>query len=266
MKNRRVRLAATLAASILLLAPARTQAGAEEPSPESVMKAATEAANTGRYEDFARATHPDARRQFRAAMMTIVEGAAKEGQAVQVLALFSGVKDVDALKKLDDTAFFAAYLGSMIGRDPALKAMLGRAKIEVLGHVDEGKDVAHVVYRLIAEEIGDMVLVATLRKDGPGWAMLLSGDLDAMVAMIKQRDLDKLAFPDPKAMQVQPLGRVLEGERAIQVVYRTITPFGASSLKKVNVLTVKPTDPGWKDLRDGDPTATTKRIKEALGL
>ncbi|MFI5457223.1 MAG: hypothetical protein ACHRXM_17395 [Isosphaerales bacterium] len=76
----------------------------------------------------------------------------------------------------------------------------------------------------------------------------------------------KPAVPDLKAMKVQPLGHLLEGKENAHLVYRTVTPFGDASLKKLHVLSVKKTDPEWKVVRDGNSEAIIKLIKEQFGL
>jgi len=234
------------------------------------VRAATDAVNHGRTEEFARAMHPEALRQFRAVMSAVVDAAAKDGKADQVLRIFPSVKDVQGLKKLDDVTFFADYLRGVTGHDPALKSALAHSKIEVLGHVAEGKETAHVVYRMSTkvdgEDVDGLMSVASLRKDGPRWAMLLSSDVEAMTLMMKQRLMAKPAVPDLKAMKVQPLGHLLEGKENAHLVYRTVTPLGDTSLKKINVLSVNKTDPGWKVVRDGDSEAVIKLIKEQFGL
>jgi len=270
MMKQRSNLAMASALLILLLSPMKSPAGPDDRSPEAVVREATDGVNHGRTEEFAKAMHPEALRQFRAAMSAVVDAAAKDGKADQVLRLFPSVKDVQELKKLDDVTFFADFLRAVTGRDPALKSALAHSKIEVLGHVAEGKETAHVVYRMSTKVDGTdfegLVLVASLRKDGPRWRMLLSGDVEAMTLMMKQRSVSKPAVPDFKAMKVQPLGHLLEGKENAHLVYRTVTPFGDASLKKINVLSVKKTDPGWKVVRDGNSEAIITLIKGQFGL
>jgi len=270
MMKQRSFLAMASAVLIFLLFPSKSPAAPDDGSPEAVVRAATDALNHGRTEEFAKAMHPEALREFRAAMSALVDAAAKEGQADQVLKIFPSVKDVQELKKLDDVHFFADYMRGVTGHDPALKSALANSKVQVLGHVAEGKETAHVVYRLSTKvdgaDVDGLISVASLRKDGPRWAMLLSGDVEAMTLMMKQRLAAKPTVPDLKAMKVQPLGHLLEGNENAHLVYRTVTPFGDTSFKKINVLSVKKTDPGWKVVRDGDSEAIIKLIKEQFGL
>ena len=108
--KRRSYLAMASVALLILLTPSQGPAAADDGSPEAVVREATEAVNHGRTEEFARAMHPEALRQFRAVMSAVVDAAAKDGKADQVLKIFPSVKDVQELKKLDDVKFFADYM------------------------------------------------------------------------------------------------------------------------------------------------------------
>jgi hypothetical protein len=265
----RWQLAVASAVFILPHLPAASRA-ADDTSPEAVVRVATEALNHGRTEEFARAMHPEALRKFREVMTAFVDAAAKDGKADQVLKLFPSVTDVEGLKRLDDVSFFADYLRGATARDPSLKSALANSKIEVLGHVAEGKETTHVVYRMSTKVDGTdfdgIIQVASLGKHGTNWKMLLSSDVETMTLMMKQRISAKPAAPDLKATKIQPLGHFLEGSENAHLVYRIATPLGDTALKKVNVLSVKKSDPGWKVVRAGDTEAIIKLVKEQLGL
>lgn len=264
----RIALATAFAALFLISCSPKGLIAADEGSPESVVKTATDAMNQGRNEEFAKAMHPEALKKFRETMMTVIEEAGKEGKADEVLKLFPTVKDIAGLKKLDDSKFFADYMGGVMKMQPALKQALAQAKVEAVGHIAEGKDVAHVVYwmKLEGNDKGAKVLVASLGKDGPKWKMQLAGDIEMMTLMMKQKAQGKMDFPDFKKTEIQVLGHLADKDEAEQVVYRTITPFAETKLKKVNVLTISKDDPAWKAVKGGDSAATTKLLKEKLGL
>jgi hypothetical protein len=251
-------------------ATAQKTHAADPASPEDVARVATEAINHGRIEEFTTAMHPAALRQFRTAMLEVVEAAAKDGKADQVLRLFRDVKLVGDLKKLDDAGFFAAYLRGVMRNDAELKSVLADAKIVILGHVDEGKELAHVVYRFTTQRKDadpiEMTSVVSLRKDGPRWAMLLSGDIELMTFAMRQRLSAKPATPDSKAAKIQLLGRVLEGTDRAHLVYRVTTPLGTTTIKKVNVLNLDDSDSEWQVFQEGDSASVIKLIKARLRL
>jgi uncharacterized membrane protein YgcG len=243
---------------------------ADPASPQDVVRVATEAINHGRIEEFASAMHPDALHQFRTVMLELADAAARDGKAGEILRLFREAKNVQELKKLDEASFFASYLRGVMRYDTELKSALADAKIATLGHVNEGKEIAHVVYRITTKfkdsDPIEMVTVTSLRTDGPRWAMLLSGDVEMMTIALKQRLSGKPAVPDPKMVKIEPLGQVLEANDRSHLVYRTATPLGSTSIKKINLLSIESTDPGWKVLQAGDSAAIIKLIKASLGL
>ena len=64
------------------------------------------------------------------------------------------------------------------------------AEARVLGHVPEGTDLAHVVYRMTITVDGLKVTkmeVLSLQRTDSGWAMLLRSDIETMAAALRQR-------------------------------------------------------------------------------
>ena len=70
---------------------------------------------------------------------------------------------------------FCRFLQRM-SSDPDMKKSLAETKIDVFGHVDEGEDTAHVIYRStvkLGENDIQRLNVATLRKNGQTWKMVI---------------------------------------------------------------------------------------------
>src|SRR5262249_27699261 len=156
----------------------------------------------------------------------------------QVLPLFKGAKSVADVKALDDRLLLAKFLRGVLDLKPELKKALATAKTEMLGHVAEGKDKAHVVYKLIVEFDATPVVNITvncLQKHGAKWMLLLSGDMEGMVAMMKQQVAGKLVMPDMKTSRVEPIGRLMKGSSPgpVYLVYRLVTPIADSQIAKI---------------------------------
>lgn len=160
-------------------------------TPESVAEGALQALQKDRIEDFVAAMHPDALKQFRTMLLEIVAGAEADNQAEQVLALFSDVDSTDALRTLDDRGFFLAFYRGIMRLQPDLKAAMAGSEQKILGHVMEGEDTAHVVCRLTIRMLGvtvsKMNVISMKRLPDGGWAMLLSGEMDGITTMLRQR-------------------------------------------------------------------------------
>ena len=264
------RLSLTLA-SLLIACFAPALCAADDRSPEVVVREATTASNQGRYEEFARAMHPDAIRQFKNAMISLIDAADKDGKANQILRLFPKLKTVEEFKKRDPNLFFADYLSGVINLQPELKKMLSGAQVTTIGHVDESKNLTHVLYRMKAKVEGEPLelgpLVVTLKKDGDRWAMLLNGDVETMMVMMIQAATKKGKVPptDPKKSKVEPIGHLIEGDQAL-LLYRVVSPIGDTSLAKLNVQAFNKTEPEGKIVTEGNREAIIKLIREKSNL
>jgi hypothetical protein len=249
----------------------RAQSAPVAGSPEAVLGQALAAMNQDRIEEYTAEMHPDALKQFRAGLTAALEAADKEGKAGEILPLFKGAKSVDDLKQRDDRQFFAGFLRGMMGLNPQLKKILAEAKTEMLGHVDEGKDVAHVVYKLTvkpeAEPI-ETITVNSLQKLDSKWMLALSGDMEGMVVLMKQKAAGVRILPDLTRTRVEPAGRLITGNNAgpAYVVYRMITPIGDSQLSKIGVITVQKSDPNWAVAERGKPEELATLIRAELRM
>jgi hypothetical protein len=239
-------------------------------SPEATLARAMDEMSHDRIEKYTEEMHPDALTRFRTTMTAIIDAADKEGKSGQIVPLF-GVKSVADLKVLDDRQFFVKYLRGVMGLQPELKKAMAGAKVDMLGRVDEGTEKTHIIYKLNLTFDGtpiESITVNSLQKQGPKWALLLSGDTEGMVAMMKQQLAGKRVVPDRKASRVEPVGRFVKDKATgpAYVVYRMITPVGDSQVSAIAVLTVEKSDASWAVAERGKPEELTGLIREKLAL
>jgi hypothetical protein len=162
----------------------------ENASPEDVATQALQALREDRMEDFAKLMHPNALRQFKETMVSIVDVAAEAGQEKQVLGLFGTVEAAEELRELDDKDVFLRFFQTLSKKRPEFRQSMAGAGAQVLGHVTEGKDLVHVVYRITLTVEGVKATkmdVISLQRTKTGWAMLLRSDIETMAAALKQR-------------------------------------------------------------------------------
>ena len=152
---------------------------------------------------------------------SVDEGVKRVGEA-KVLQSFPGVKSAKALKALDGPRLFAGVLRRLTS-DADMKKSLAETKIDVFGHVDEGEDTAHVIYRStvkLGEDGIQRLNVATLRKKGQTWKMVIPDEFAGPM---------RRGAPGNPALnladtEVEPLGHVLDGTTSALILYRSTTP------------------------------------------
>lgn len=166
------------------------QAPSREKSPEEVATRALTALKENRIADFAKTMHPEALKHLRATLLEVVAEAEKQERVDEVLTIFKNVKSADDLRKLDDVDFFAAFFEGVMQLQPRIRDALQGTTLNVIGHVPEGPDVIHVVYRGTVTQ-GDVKVskmsVMSLKAHGDDWGMLLTGDIEGMAAMLKRQ-------------------------------------------------------------------------------
>jgi ABC-type transporter MlaC component len=159
-------------------------------TPESAASTMLEALKQGDLTQFAGKMHPDALASFQKMMLPIAEAAGEDPKGQQFTQVFMGGKGVAELRKSTPNEFFQIFMGGLMKNVPQMAAMMRGSKAQVLGHVMEGPDVAHVVARM---QMGTDTLsitkmsVTSLRKDGEQWKGLLSGEIEGMAATLKQQ-------------------------------------------------------------------------------
>lgn len=177
----------------IFLAISAVAASAQD-TPETVAKKQIDAMRASDWAGFTALMHPSALAEFKSSFVPFIEAAPAGEQQNQVLKQLFGGKSVAELKELAPPAFFQTFMASFATLNPMIKQGLAGAEAEFLGHVDEGPDKTHVVFRMtvtMAEVKIQKMDVASLQKDGSEWKALLKGDMQAMIAgmlrMLKSR-------------------------------------------------------------------------------
>ena len=139
-------------------------------------------------------------------------------------------------KKIEDRPFVAQFLGEYLSRHPLFKLALAETTGEVLGHVEEGKEDAYVIYRSTVDDLGriqDRIKVVQLRKDGEKWAIQVP-ESQAMFRGTMFLGFRTFAGNNPpliagrqaneKTNRFEAVGRLLTGGDTAYVVIRHVTP------------------------------------------
>ena len=236
---KRATILATTYAYLVLLGSHAAQAPWPKPgSPEAVVSKAMNAVNHGRIDEFVSAIDPDSLEEFRTAVVETIDEAVKRVGEAKLLESFPGVKSVKGLKALDAPRLFAGVV-RRLGSDPSMKKSLANTQIDVFGHITEGEDSAHVIYRSSMKQ-GEtnivLMIVASLRKNGQTWKMVIP---EEFAGPTKQAGpgLPKIDFT---ARRVEPLGHLLDGQGAALIIYRMSIPVGDTTISKLAEMDLSP--------------------------
>ncbi len=171
----------------LLLAAAPLPAqGRSLATPEAAATAFTTAIRTQQYAEAASLMHPEALAKFRAMFLPL----AKQEKGAELRQQLFGASSMADLEALDDAALFERFLRSVMTLSPEFQTMMGAAETEMLGHVTEGPNLAHVVYRMRLTVEGMAITkldVVSLQRAGSEWKALLRGDIEGMAEAIRRQ-------------------------------------------------------------------------------
>jgi len=151
-------------------------------TPESTALAYMEASRQGDWQAAAALMHPDALRDVRDFVETLLQ--MPEGAALSDL-LFEG-KSSDAVAVLPDADYFAAFLALAMS-EVAMEELMSSAESAIVGTVMEG-DTAHLVVRITMSADGfafSQMEVQSFRRHEGQWRALLQGDLSTMIAGLR---------------------------------------------------------------------------------
>jgi hypothetical protein len=164
--------------------PAQTGPAAQTAeTPEQVTERFVAAMRAADWNGMASLMHQNALKEMRQLLSGVFE--APNGGPIRQQLL--GVTTVQQAQALSDTAVFASLM-RMTTQDADVAELLRSAKVQVLGHVNEGADTVHVVYRMAMTINGIPITkmdVMSLARSSVGWRGLLKGDVTALAAGIR---------------------------------------------------------------------------------
>lgn len=152
-------------------------------TPEQVTERFVAAMRAADWNGMAALMHQNALKEMRQLLAGVFE--APNGGPIRQQLL--GVTTVPQAQALSDTAVFAALMRTTT-QDADVAELLRSAKVQVLGHVNEGADTVHVVYRMAMTINGIPITkmdVMSLARSPVGWRGLLKGDVTALAAGIR---------------------------------------------------------------------------------
>ncbi len=171
----------------VVLAPARPTAA--QTSPADATTTPSEAAGLFirsvraiRWDAAARFVAPETLDRFRTTVTMIADA-----DTTGAIRTFLVRTDSAGLGALDPSEVFGRAVGAMVDDMPGLMHSLYDRDDEVLGHVTEGADTAHVVYRTTARLSGAVpeVKVMQLVRTPAGWRVLWSDELEVLEAALR---------------------------------------------------------------------------------
>jgi len=152
-------------------------------TPEAAATAFGTAIAGGDWAAAARLMHPAALRQFR----DFFSLALTNDKLTEAREKLFGFKSTAEASAAPDTVLFAALLKNMLSRQPGYLEAMKTAKVEPLGHIQQG-DTVLVVVR-VGLKAGNIPItqfdVMPFLRDGAVWRGLLKADITNMAAMLK---------------------------------------------------------------------------------
>jgi hypothetical protein len=180
----RFALAGALAAA--WAAPLRAQAavhpGRAQQTPEAFARRYVATLVAGDFAANARLMHPQALGTIRR-FVTVLAERDSTGQAVRQLL---GVER-SGVAALTDEQVYERFLRTVVGSQPEFLAAMRKSRTDIIGHVDEGTDQTHVLYRLHLEVQGIRLAkidVLTAKRVGGEWRAMLTGDIEGLIARL----------------------------------------------------------------------------------
>ena len=162
------------------LACAAALPAAGQGTPEEVVERYYSSFRSGDFAASAALMDPEALEELRSTVARMVALTAPPAEQLQQS---FGVSSAAELEAIAPRALYERMLGATLGTDEA-RQLLETAEVRVLGHVLEGPEHAHVVYRMrmgMGEVQLDQVQVAPVRRTAEGWRVMLAGSLAGMM-------------------------------------------------------------------------------------
>lgn len=171
-------------------------------TPEGVVARYTEAIKRKDWKAGATLMHPDALQQLKRMFRPIVFAAPN----LEMGKMFFNVRTPGEFDRLSGPQAFERLMVAVTRLNPEIGSALTNSKSEIIGHVLEGDDTAHVVYRMTTKVEGISVTkmgIMPLKKSGATWGGLLTGDIEGMAAALSRLATPQSA-PRPPAKKTPP--------------------------------------------------------------
>ena len=155
-------------------------------SPEAFAARYVEALRNQRWGDAAALMHPEALAELRALFAPIME----HPEGAEVGRQMFGVADSAEFARTSDVALFESFLRTVAEGSPEFATAMTGATTQFLGHVDEGPNLTHVVFRLTmaVEKLSISKLdVMSLRRLGGEWRAVLTGDVRGIAEAVRRQ-------------------------------------------------------------------------------
>ncbi len=158
--------------------------GAAAQSPEQVAGRYFTAMENADWKTCTELMHPDELARFKAVFLPLMDSP-KGAEGAQEL---MGLNSAAEFKKLSDSQVFEKFLTHMMGKSD-MGELMSTMRATVVGSVMEGKDTAHVLYRMKMNAYGTEVEeleVSTLKRYGDTWRLALDKNTEGMAEAIRQ--------------------------------------------------------------------------------
>jgi hypothetical protein len=176
---------ATLLIAGVLSAPLAAQADSE--TPEQVAGELLAAMRDTNWFRAASLMHPSALAQFHDMFRPILQ--CDNSAAVEARNQVFGFASAVEAARASDTALIATLLRRGMNREKGFASILRTAKLQIIGHVPEGRDTVHVLARLslsIDSIPFSQVEVLSFQRYGSTWRTLLKADISALGGMLRR--------------------------------------------------------------------------------
>lgn len=149
-------------------------------TPESVVQAALEASAARRWEAVFHLIDKSDLPRWRRVTLSMLRHLERQPNAERIFAEW-GVRDTHELESLPDAELFGRWMHAfsleararMLSGEPGPPPSIRRV---ILGSVQEGEDLAHVLYREMVKD-GSALRITTLRRTSGGWKLKVDHDL-----------------------------------------------------------------------------------------
>jgi hypothetical protein len=158
---------------------------AAQESPESAAKAYFASTREGNWAKCASLMHPEALASIKRMFATVIKGDKSGDAARTMFKLKSGAE----YAQLGEAAVFERLMDFITTLAPEMKEEMATSTTTILGKVDEGPDLAHVVYRTQFKtpgaEVSEVDLIS-FKKHGGTWRASLTPDMEEILNLAEE--------------------------------------------------------------------------------